>query len=52
MQISMQQKLEWHLNLTSNERIVHLRPQNLLRAINNLIENADYHAYKINISII
>ena len=29
-----------------------MRPQNLLRAINNLIENADFHASKIKISIV
>ena len=45
-------KLDWHLKLTSNERVVCLRPQNLLRAINNLIENADFYASKIRISII
>ena len=50
--VNLKDKLDWHLKLTTNERIVHLRPQNLLRAINNLIENADFHASKIKISIV
>ncbi len=50
--VNLKDKLDWHLKLTSNERIVHLRPQNLLRAITNLIENADFYASEIRISIV
>ncbi len=50
--IKSNDKLQWAINLKNNERKVHLRPNNLSRALNNLVENADYYGSKIKISII
>ena len=49
---NLQEKLEWHLNLKNRERIVHLRQNNLSRALNNLIENADCYGSQIKVSIV
>jgi len=50
--LNLKDKIDWHFKLINDERMVHLRPQNLLRVINNLIENADFYASKIRISIV
>ena len=50
--LNLQEKLQWHLNLKNHERKVHLRQNNLSRALNNLIENADCYGSQIKVSII
>ena len=50
--LNLQEKLEWHINLKNRERKVHLRQNNLSRALNNLIENADCYGSQIKVSIV
>ena len=50
--LNLQEKLQWHLNLKNHERKVHLRQNNLSRALNNLIENADCYGSQIKVSIV
>ena len=50
--LNLQEKLEWHIDLKNRERKVHLRQNNLSRALNNLIENADYYGSQIKDSIV
>ena len=50
--LNLKEKLEWRINLKTHERKVHLRQNNLLRALNNLIENADRYGSQIKVSIV
>jgi two-component system osmolarity sensor histidine kinase EnvZ len=50
--LNLNEKLQWHLNLKDQDRRVILRPNNLSRALNNIIENADFYGTQIKISII
>ena len=50
--MNLQEKLKWHINFKNRERKVHLRQNNLSRALKNLIENADFYGSKIKVSII
>ena len=50
--INLQEKLNWHSNLKNQQRKVNLRPNNLSRALNNLIENAAFYGSQIKISVI
>ena len=50
--LNLQEKLQWHLNLKNHERKVHLRQNNLSRALNNLIENAGCYGSQIKVSIV
>ena len=50
--MNMREKLHWHLSLKNRERKVNLRPNNLSRALNNLIENAVFYGSQIKISVI
>ena len=50
--LNLQEKLEWRINLKNRERKVHLRQNNLSRALNNLIENADYYGSQIKVTIV
>ena len=50
--MNRQEKLHWHLSLKNRERKVNLRPNNLSRALNNLIENAVFYGSQIKISVI
>ncbi len=50
--LNLQEKLEWRINLKNRERKVHLRQNNLSRALNNLIENADCYGSQIKVSIV
>ena len=50
--MKIQEKLHWHLSLKNHERKVSLRPNNLSRALNNLIENAVFYGSQIKISVI
>ncbi|MDC3076359.1 ATP-binding protein [Paracoccaceae bacterium] len=49
---NLQEKLQWQSNLKNHERKVRLRPNNLSRALNNLIENAVFYGSQIKISVI
>ena len=49
---NLQEKLQWQSNLKNHERKVRLRPNNLSRALSNLIENAVFYGSKIKISVI
>ena len=50
--LNLKEKLEWRINLKNRERKVHLRQNNLSRALNNLIENADCYGSQIKVSIV
>ena len=50
--MNLQEKLSWHLNLKNQKRKLNLRPNNLSRALNNLIENAVFYGSQIKISVI
>ena len=50
--LNLKEKLEWRINLKTRERKVHLRQNNLSRALNNLIENADCYGSQIKVSIV
>ena len=50
--LNLKEKLEWRINLKDRERKVHLRQNNLSRALNNLIENADCYGSQIKVSIV
>ena len=50
--MNLQEKLHWHLDLKNQQRKVNLRPNNLSRALNNLIENAVFYGSQIKISVI
>ncbi len=50
--LNLQEKLEWRINLKNRERRVYLRQNNLSRALNNLIENADYYGSQIQVNIV
>ena len=50
--LNLQEKLEWHIDLKNRDRKVHLRKNNLSRALNNLIENADCYGSQIKVSIV
>ncbi len=50
--LNLQEKIKWRIYFKNRERIVHLRQNNLLRALNNLIENADFYGSQIKVSII
>ena len=49
---NLQEKLQWQSNLKNHERKVRLRPNNLSRALSNLIENAVFYGSQIKISVI
>ncbi len=50
--LNLQEKLKWHINFKNRERKVHLRQNNLSRALKNLIENADFYGSQIKVSIV
>ena len=50
--VNRQEKLQWVQNLKNHERKVHLRPNNLSRALNNLIENAVFYGSYVKVSLI
>ena len=50
--LNFQEKLQWHINLNNPQRQVHLRQNNLSRALNNLIENADCYGSQIKVSMV
>ena len=50
--LNLKEKLEWRISLKNRERKVHLRQNNLSRALNNLIENADCYGSQIKVSIV
>ena len=50
--LNLHGKLQWHVNFKNQDRRVHLRQNNLSRALNNLIENAACHGSQIKVSII
>ena len=50
--LNFQEKLQWHINLNNPQRKVHLRQNNLSRALNNLIENADCYGSQIKVSMV
>jgi two-component system osmolarity sensor histidine kinase EnvZ len=49
---NVKENLIWHLSSKNHERKVRLRPNNLLRALSNLIENAVFYGSQIKISVI
>ena len=49
---NLKETLIWQLSSKNHERKVHLRPNNLLRALSNLIENAVFYGSQIKISVI
>ena len=49
---NVKENLIWQLSSKNHERKVRLRPNNLLRALSNLIENAVFYGSKIKISVI
>ena len=50
--LNFQEKLQWHINFNNPKRKVHLRQNNLSRALNNLIENADCYGSQIKVSMV
>ena len=50
--LNLKEKLQWHVNFKDHKRKVHLRQNNLSRALNNLINNADYYGSQIKVSIV
>ena len=50
--LNLHEKLQWYVNLKNRDRRVHLRQNNLSRALNNLIENAACYGSQIKVSII
>ena len=49
---NVKENLIWQLSSKNHERKVRLRPNNLLRALSNLIENAVFYGSQIKISVI
>ena len=49
---NVKENLIWQLSSKNHDRKIRLRPNNLLRALSNLIENAVFYGSKIKISVI
>ena len=49
---NVKENLIWKLSSKNHDRKIRLRPNNLLRALSNLIENAVFYGSKIKISVI